>query len=492
MRRLYTDVVALQSPANGEESAISQCRSPLLKKLLTIGEGFPDLEDALKFFEQSFDHEEALLANNIVPKEGVDEDYDAAKAAVEEIEGELEEHLKEVQKKLGCKKVIYKDIGNEKYQLEIPVTVKVPSSYMLKSSTKAAKRYWTGFIEARHLPLAEARAVFNRVVKETHVRTLNRFDTCSDLWKKAVACISEFDCLLSLHMCSMSLGEPRCRPILMESDDSTPPVLDLKSMRHPTIAHRLSEGYVPNDTLLGLNEESKGAPIVLLTGPNMGGKSTLLRQTCMAIVMAQLGCFIPAESCRMTLTDRIFTRIGANDNILAGQSTFMVELKETSNILQHATKNSLVILDELGRGTSTFDGYAIAFAVLKHLINDVGCRAMFATHYHMLCEEFKRERSVANMHMSCLVDEDKRDVTFLYQLALGVCSKSYGMNVANMAGVPRQVIERAEEKAKLIEINGGYSRMAHTYSTSNPEFLTLFKALKDNDSQQLMNLLEGL
>lgn len=131
----------------------------------------------------------------------------------------------------------------------------------------------------------------------------------------------------------------------------------------------------------------------------MGGKSTLLRQTCVAIIMAQLGCYVPATSCRLTPCDQIFTRIGANDNIMAGQSTFMVELQETSKILREATPRSMVILDELGRGTSTFDGYAIAYAVLHHLATHVGCLSLFSTHYHTLCQEFENHPSIKNMHM---------------------------------------------------------------------------------------------
>eukprot|EP01134_Creolimax_fragrantissima_P008209 CFRG8209T1 len=505
-RRLFNAVVDLIGMGDPVDSVVTQCKSPLLRRLLTVGEGFPDLHDALTFFETSFDHDEAVRAENIVPNEGVDAEYDQAKSEVDEIELQLSRHLNDIRAQFKNGKIDYKDIGNEKYQLEIPVKLKVPKDFILKSQTKAVRRYWTPLIENLHLPLAESRATFNRVRKEVYGRTLAHFDSYSDLWARAVSCISEFDCLRSLHTCSFAIGEPRCRPTLLESDETISPVLDLTSMRHPTISHRLSDGYVPNDTRLGRRpdmyeamsksgseHESEGdrAPIMLLTGPNMGGKSTLLRQTCMAVVLAQLGCYLPAEKCTMTLTDRIFTRIGANDNILAGQSTFMVELKETSNILKHATKNSLVILDELGRGTSTFDGYAIAYAVLRHLISRVGCRAMFATHYHMLCEEFRRDRRVINMHMSCLVDEAKRDVTFLYQLALGVCSKSYGMNVASMAGVPSSVVDRAEEKAKAMEETGGYKRMTDL-TTKAAQKTDIHISRQSNVDKKLLALLHGL
>jgi len=178
--------------------------------------------------------------------------------------------------------------------------------------------------------------------------------------------------------------------------------LDAVELRHPTI--KVAQ-FVPNDIALG---GEGGAPTsILLTGPNMGGKSTLLRQTCIAIIMAQLGCFVPAKSCKMAPFDRIFTRIGAHDNILAGHSTFMVELQETSRILRSATPKSLVILDELGRGTSTFDGYAIAYAVLSHIVSRQRALTLFATHYHGLTEEFQHNSLVALKHMACVVQDEQ-------------------------------------------------------------------------------------
>ncbi|RKO87566.1 DNA mismatch repair protein muts [Blyttiomyces helicus] len=160
--------------------------------------------------------------------------------------------------------------------------------------------------------------------------------------------------------------------------------------------------------------------------------------------MAQLGCYVPARRCHMTTFDRIFTRIGANDNIMAGQSTFMVELSETSKIMREATPRSLVILDELGRGTSTYDGFAIAYSVLHHLATKVRCLALFSTHYASLSTEFEANPLFALMHMGFFHDEEKREVTFLYKLTKGSCPKSYGMNVASLAGVPQEIVDRAE------------------------------------------------
>lgn len=158
-------------------------------------------------------------------------------------------------------------------------------------------------------------------------------------------------------------------------------------MRHPCVSFmNADKPFVPNDTLISPNQDQT---LLLVTGPNMGGKSTLLRQTCIAVILAQIGCYVPAESLTLTPVDRIFTRLGASDRILEGKSTFYVEMEETRNIISFATFKSLAIVDELGRGTSTFDGYSIAHAVLKFLVNNLRCRTLFATHYHMLLDEFR-------------------------------------------------------------------------------------------------------
>jgi len=276
-------------------------------------------------------------------------------------------------------------------------------------------------------------------------RLFQRFDTNYDKWLQAISCVAELDALISLARSSSSGSGEMCRPSFVESKE---PFIELQQMRHPCITLKIGQDFIANDLQLGTENNPLA---ILLTGPNMGGKSTLLRQTCIAIIMAQLGCFIHAEKCVLSPVDRIFTRVGANDDILAGQSTFMVELMETANILRHATKNSVVILDELGRGTSTFDGYSIAYSVLQYLTNTIQCRVLFSTHYHKLTEEFSKSKQIGLHHMACLVDEEKNDVTFLYQLSPGVCPKSYGMNVALMAGVEEKVVKRAEEMAKQFE-----------------------------------------
>jgi len=213
-------------------------------------------------------------------------------------------------------------------------------------------------------------------------------------------------------------------------------------MRHPCVTLSNSRAFVPNDTLIDPSQT-----LLLVTGPNMGGKSTLLRQTCVAVILAQVGCYVPAQAMTLTPVDRIFTRIGASDRILEGKSTFYVEMEETKNVIQFATFKSLAIVDELGRGTSTFDGYAIAHAVLKYLVGRLGCRALFSTHYHMLLDEFRGAPGVESYHMACRANEAKDEVMFLYRFERGECPLSFGINVARMAGIPKEVLERAKKKS---------------------------------------------
>jgi len=188
----------------------------------------------------------------------------------------------------------------------------------------------------------------------------------------------------------------------------------------------------------------------LITGPNMGGKSTLLRQTCLAVIMAQIGSYIPARYFKLNAIDRIFTRIGASDRILEGKSTFFIEMEETFNIVSEATPNSLLILDELGRGTSTYDGVSIAYGTLKYIAEEIGCITLFATHYHLLLEEFKLYKNIENYYMQCEFNERNDEVKFLYKFVKGEATNSHGVVIAKMAGLPQNIIELAKKKAAFM------------------------------------------
>lgn len=214
-------------------------------------------------------------------------------------------------------------------------------------------------------------------------------------------------------------------------------MLEINEMRHPCAESMQLKGksFVPNTVQLGKKQ------VLLITGPNMGGKSTLLRQTCLTAIMAQIGCFVAAESCRMSIVDRVFTRIGASDRILENKSTFFVELEETKAICELATPRSLVIMDELGRGTSTFDGYSIAHSVLSHLAKQVCCRTLFTTHYHFLVQGFRDLPQVGLYRMACTAEGE--EINFGFKFEPGVAEQSFGIHVARLAGINDQVLKMA-------------------------------------------------
>ncbi|KAK9269318.1 hypothetical protein L1049_001089 [Liquidambar formosana] len=220
----------------------------------------------------------------------------------------------------------------------------------------------------------------------------------------------------------------------------------------------------------------------------MGGKSTLLRATCLAVILAQLGSYVPCEMCVLSLVDIVFTRLGATDRIMTGESTFFIECSETAAVLQSATQDSLVLLDELGRGTSTFDGYAIAYAVFRHLIEKVNCRLLFATHYHPLTKEFSSHPHVTLQHMACTFKSksqsslEDQELVFLYRLAPGACPESYGLQVALMAGIPKQVVEAALRAGGMMKQSIGDSFRS---SERRSEFSTLHEEWIENTSNSV-------
>ena len=225
------------------------------------------------------------------------------------------------------------------------------------------------------------------------------------------------------------------RPTLDESRS-----LQITDGRHPVLDQTLvDEKFVPNDTTLDPDENR----VVLITGPNMAGKSTYIRQVALITLMAQIGSFIPAAEATIGMVDKIFTRVGANDDLAAGQSTFMVEMNETSLIINNATENSLVILDEIGRGTATFDGLSIAWAVAEHLHDQIGARTLFATHYHELTRLSQSRKSVQNF--SVAVREWNDRIIFLRKIVKGSANRSYGIQVARLAGLPPEIIHRAKD-----------------------------------------------
>lgn len=407
----------------------------------------PDLAGALKHWKDAFDRPKAKDDGLLVPEPGVEADFDESEEKINGILADLEKLLKRSRNELGSSAIKFTDNGKEIYQMEVPIKVsKIPKSWRQMSATKVVKRYYFPELEDLVQDLKEAQETHAQIVKQVAGRFYARFDEDYKIWLAAVRIIAHLDCLISLAKASASLGEPSCRPTFVEDERS---VLEFKELRHPCMMTNVSH-FIPNDISLG----GASANIDLLTGANAAGKSTILRMSCIAVILAQVGCYVPCISARLTPIDRIMSRLGAQDNIFAGQSTFMVELSETKKILAEATPRSLVILDELGRGTSSYDGVAVAQAVLHHVATHVGCLGFFATHYHSLAAEFAAHPEIAPRRMAIHVDDAERRITFLYRLETGVAEGSFGMHCASMCGIPDHVVKRAEEAASEWEHTG--------------------------------------
>ncbi|KAK7364055.1 hypothetical protein VNO80_12398 [Phaseolus coccineus] len=328
-------------------------------------------------------------------------------------------------------------------------------------------------------------------------------------WFEVVHAINCIDVLRSFAVTSSFSCGTMSRPIILAASsgtsvDSRRTVLKMKGLWHPFALGDSGCVPVPNDMALGESEDGSHPRTLLLTGPNMGGKSTLLRSTCLAVIMAQLGCYVPCESCVLSVVDIIFTRLGAKDRIMTGESTFFIECTETASVLQNATQDSLVILDELGRGTSTFDGYAIAYAVFRHLIEKVNCRMLFATHYHPLTKEFASHPRVTMQHMACAFKSKSdtcsmrdQELVFLYRLASGACPESYGLQVALMAGVPEKTVNIASKASQQMKKSIGQSfrssEQRSEFSTLHEEWLkTLVSISRIQDCNSLDDVLDTL
>lgn len=323
----------------------------------------------------------------------------------------------------------------------------IPKDYIRKQTLVGAERYVTPELKEYENLILNAQERLVELEKEAYGRVLREIAGCAPRLMQVSESLSLLDVFGGLAEVAVRHGY--VRPTL---NDGT--AIEIREGRHPVVERTLrDEHFVPNDA--SLDSGAMGSAIVLLTGPNMAGKSVYIKQVALIVLMAQVGSFVPAEEATIGLVDRIFTRVGAQDDIATGRSTFMVEMEETANILNHATHRSLVILDEIGRGTSTYDGLAIARAVVEYIHNSprLGAKTLFATHYHELTELEKILPRVRNYNVAVAEDGDK--VVFLHKIVMGGADRSYGIHVARLAGLPRAILRRAEDILGDLEKGGG-------------------------------------
>jgi DNA mismatch repair protein MutS len=369
--------------------------------------------------------------------------------------------------KVGFNKVFgyYIEISKAKIYSDL-----IPKDYERRQTLTNVERYTTPELkehEARILSAEERIEEMERSIYADVLRQLSVF--YSPLMTTATA-VAKVDVLLCLAEVAAHQGY--VRPMLEQGRS-----LEIIGGRHPVVEYTLDgDVFIPNDTLL---EAEDGARILLLTGPNMAGKSTYLRQVALITLLAQIGSFVPARSARIGLVDRIFTRVGAEDDIASGKSTFMIEMEETATILHHATRHSLVILDEIGRGTSTYDGLAIARAVVEHLHTVTGARTLFATHYHELAS-MADELPHLRVYTMAISGDEQGEIVFLHRVTPGSIGRSYGVYVAKLAGMPPSIVHRAEEVLKQLESIGIPSGVHRVFSENGhkitPEGLMVAEA----------------
>lgn len=336
--------------------------------------------------------------------------------------------------KIGYNNVFgyYIEITNSKKDL-------IPADYIRKQTLANAERFITPALKEKENDILQANARIEKLEYQLFTEVRTRIAEHIQTIQNIARAVAELDVLLAFASCATIYRY--CRPKLTPGTNN----LEIIAGRHPVIEQAIAAGtFIPNDTLF-----TPDKPFKMLFGPNMSGKSTYMRQTALLVLMAQSGCFVPAQSMTFDLVDRLFTRVGAMDDLFSGKSTFMVEMAETANILNNATSRSLIVFDEVGRGTSTYDGMAIAWALTEYVVQKLQAKTIFATHYHELSDMSKTYPQITNWNVA--VDDSHGTVTFLHKVMPGKANGSYGIHVAKLAGLPEELTARAEAILKTFE-----------------------------------------
>lgn len=481
------DMLAMKNSLASLPAILQELGHCNTRLLITLRDQFDTLEDLHKLLDASIaqDAPVTVKEGNIIC-EGYNSELDElivllrdGKKLILELEAKEREETGIAKLKVGYNKVFGYFIEVSKINSD-----KVPEHYIRKQTLVNAERFITPELKEFESKVLGAQDRRTELEYQLFLEIRGKLAENSSRFLKTANILAQLDFLQSNAETAHRYNYRR--PDIERSD-----IIEIVEGRHPVIERMMPTGkFVPNNVYL----DQKNDELLIITGPNMAGKSTVLRQTALIMLMAQMGCYVPVESCKIGIVDRIFTRVGAMDNLRQGQSTFMVEMSETANILNNSTEQSLVILDEIGRGTSTYDGLSIAWAVAECLAskNGRGVKTLFATHYHELTELAKKNRRVRNYSIG--VREWQGSIIFLHKLVKGGTSRSYGIQVAALAGVPETVVLRAKEILKDIEL-GKFAGSLHAKppektkrAAKNPDQLPLFKPPSDQLSQLLSTI----
>lgn len=451
-----------------------------------INEEFDELKDIYELLLSSIEDEPPISQRDgDIIKAGYNEEVDRLRDAKTKGKTWLAELEAGEREKTGIKNLRIKYNKVFGYYLEVTNSFKdlVPDYYVRKQTLTNAERYITPELKELEDTILGAEDRLTSLEYELFRDVRKQISDNVSRIQKTARAIAQIDVFASLAL--VASQNNYCKPKINESG-----IIDIKNGRHPVVEKMITNDmFIENDTYLDQHKNR----ISIITGPNMAGKSTYMRQTALIVLMAQIGSFVPAQTANIGIVDRIFTRVGASDDLASGQSTFMVEMNEVANILRNATAKSLLILDEIGRGTSTFDGLSIAWAVVEHISNPklLGAKTLFATHYHELTELEGKLDSVNNYCIA--VKEKGDDIVFLRKIVKGGADRSYGIQVAKLAGLPDSVIERAKEIAeqllanditdtvKSISVDNGHKHKKEHLDEVDMTQISLFDTVKDDD-----------
>ena len=466
-------------------AVLTDFEAPLLAEIL---ENMDPLQDIYKLIDDAVTEEPPIaLKEGGIIKEGFDKSVDALKKAKTDGKKWLAELEEADRERTGIKNLRIKYNKVFGYYFEVTNSYKdqVPEDYVRKQTLANAERYTTPRLKELEDTILNAEDKLFGLEYDLFCEIREAIAGEVERIQKTARAVARLDVFTSLA--AVAEQNHYVRPSLNEKG-----VIDIKEGRHPVVEQMIdNDMFIANDTHL----DDKKHCIAVITGPNMAGKSTYMRQVALIVLMTQIGSFVPAKKADIGIVDRIFTRVGASDDLASGQSTFMVEMNEVANILRNATPDSLLVLDEIGRGTSTFDGLSIAWAVIEHISNRriLGAKTLFATHYHELTE---LEGKMDNVNNYCIAVKEKGDdIVFLRKIVKGGADKSYGIQVAKLAGVPDMVIDRAKEiveqlsdnditgKVQRIEVNRGRgeTKKSVKYDEVDLEQISLFDTVRDED-----------
>ena len=454
------------------------------KTVKELGSKLHNCSDLIsKISETLFDDSPVNINKGGAIANGVDNELDDLRAISSSGKQYLNDMLKRETERTGISslKIAFNNVFG--YYIEVRNTHKdkVPVEWMRKQTLVNAERYITEELKEYETKILGAEEKIQKIEQELFAKLLQYIIRFVQKVQENAQIIAKIDCLLSFSV--LAIDNNYVRPQMDESTD-----LEIKNGRHPVIEKQLpiDQNYIANDVVLNRNQQQ----IIMITGPNMSGKSAILRQTALIVLLAQMGCYVPAQNARIGVVDKIFTRVGASDNISMGESTFMVEMNETASILNNISERSLVLLDEIGRGTSTYDGISIAWAISEFLHEHPSkAKTLFATHYHELNEMTVNFDRIKNFNVS--VKELKDSIVFLRKLVSGGSNHSFGIHVAKLAGMPNVVIHRANKILAKLEKNNKSSEIKEVLKQTQEEemqlsFFQLDDPLLENIKEEIL------